>query len=244
MLNNGLQRSLLASGIGMALALPYAADAAVVRGSFDPVNFSGTFELSFNSSCLASDGWYTAAACNTVLTSASANVLSSPPEGPSYNGVLQFGPTYPPDVLGMYVYGGKLDSFDTTWIPYNPPGAPPTSDSWWIQFSSGQAHGGNSGPPTPDCDPYCFDLPPPYEFCSDFSTFAFAAPLVAGDLSRGVYLYAGNDNTGGEPDGPIHKAQYLNETFVTVPEPGMLWLLSGALTAACLVRRRRPSSGS
>ena len=221
-MSNGIfERSLLVTGIGLALGLTGGSEAAVVRGSFDPVDFSGQFDLQFNTACLAADGWYSATACNVTLLSSSATIDSTSPD-PVFYGTLGFGPASPPTVLGMFVSGGKLDSFDTLLIHQNPPGSP--SIDWWIQFSSGHDPYGNYGPACLSCESFT----------------SFTGPL----LGRFVYLYDGT-----QPQSPpAAMASYLNETFVrldTVPEPGMLWLLSGAVVAALLTRRRpspdRPS---
>jgi hypothetical protein len=201
---------LLAAMLGIA----DTADAALYSGRFDPIDFSGDFEITIPDACLT-DGWHANDAdCAVTLNSASADVLSTAPD-PVYSGTLTFAPPEISDstwLLGVYIVDGKLDSFDTLPIPYVS-ASPTTPDDWALQFSSGQM----------PC------------FCeTDFRLSSFVAFSVAPPQPpKGVYLYAN-----GNPSDP---ATYFDIT--RVPEPGTLPLIAGALLAGWLLRRSTSSRG-
>jgi len=141
-MNNGIfRRTLVGAAVATAMGiLATPAGAAPYRGTFDPTDFEGEYVIDVDPDCLAqATGWYAnVGLCAATLTTANATVESSSPE-PTYTGLLTFAPpaiSNPSVLLGLYVYGGQLDSFDTTQI-HHVGAAPSTIDDWWIQFVSG-----------------------------------------------------------------------------------------------------------
>jgi hypothetical protein len=214
MTNGNFRRTLVAVGIATAFGVLTApADAAPYRGTFDPADFSGEYIINVDPSCLT-DGWHAnAGPCAATLLSAYADVVSTSPS-PTYNGRLTFAPpaiSSSSQLFGLYVSGGKIDSFDTDLLPYQT-AVGPTPDSWWLQFVSGHM-------PPPPCN-YCYSEP-------------LVGPEGVAALPKGVYLYANNL-------GIVGTAQYIGPAQdIGVPEPGTLTLLLGALGGGWLTRRRR-----
>jgi hypothetical protein len=175
---------LLAATLGIA----GASEAALYSGRFDPIDFSGDFQITIPDACLT-DGWHANDAdCAVTLNSASATVNST---DPLYSGVLTFAPPEISDsnwLLGVYIVDGQLDSFDTRPISYVS-ATPTTGDDWALQFSSGQM----------PC------------FCeSDYRISSFVAlTVVDPQPPKGVYLYANDVRS--EP------ATYLDITRVPEP---------------------------
>lgn len=217
------RRSLSAIAISALFSVSMAGEAAIYSGRFDPVDFSGEYTITVPEACRlqgTGTGWYANDAnCAVTLTSASARVISSAPEGPNYDGTLTFAPpaiSSSSTLFGVYIVNNELDSFDTGLIPVVG-GVPTTADGWWIEFLSGHM--------PPPCDSYCYGTTDSY----DFAPAAFVA--TDGPYGpRGVNLYNSNF------DGPIANADYTEVT--RVPEPGTLPLLGGALLGAWLLRRR------
>ncbi len=240
MIDGKFRRTLATTAVAAALGIAQSADAAFFSGNFDPVDFSGSFKLFIDDSCLAPDGWKpNAGVCAASLLSASTIVSSSLPEGPNFNGNLTFAPppvTSNPPLFGSMIVGGTLDSLDTALLPFIPGSSDPTTAQWFLQFVSGAMPGGNypGGPDEISCDPYCFTPPPCDGYCYAFAPIINSEALVVGGLPRGVYLYAQNDISGG----PILVATAQYTTITRVPEPTTLALLLGALGAGLFVRRR------
>lgn len=227
------RRTLASAAVVAALGITEGpAYGAVFAGTFDPVDFSGSFTLVLADACLLSDGWKAngAGGCSGTLTFAQADVTSSPPEGPSFVGQLTFAPppiSDPLTILGFHIVGGLLMGFDSTLI-HHTGASPSTPDDWWIQFTSGAMPGGNHGPDPVGCEPYCFEPP-----IGDLDLL-FGIQQEPG-LSRGVYLYAANGLTGGQPV-LVDTAQYTS--IQLIPEPGTLALAVGAMLTGWVIRRR------
>jgi hypothetical protein len=225
MTNANFRRTLVGAAVAAALGvLATPASAAPFRGTFDPTNFSGEYTINVSAGCLAqANGWYAnAGICSATLLDAQADVTSSDVT-PNFNGHLRFAPpviTSPSTLFGLYVYGGAIDSFDTTLIHHNVATSDATPHDWWIQFTSGhRCYGGPCvgplGGPT--------DVQPE------------GAPGFDPRLN-GVYLY------GVSTGAPLDRASYLGPAVDiggAVPEPGTLSLLLGALGGGWLARRRR-----
>ena len=221
MTNANFRRTLASAAVAAALGvLGTPASAAPYRGSFDPTNFAGEYEINVSAACLLTNGWHAnTGICTAQLISAYADVTSDDVT-PNFNGRLIFAPPVvpAPTLKGIFVYGGQIDSFDTDLI-HHQAGSDPTADDWWIQFVSGhECYGGPCGP---------------------IITFA---PEVQPEGSlfdprfNGVYLYL---NTTGSP---IDRASYIGPAVDiggAIPEPGTLSLLLGALGGGWLARRRR-----
>jgi len=221
MTNANFRRTLASAAVAAALGvLGTPASAAPYRGSFDPTNFAGEYEINVSAACLLTNGWHAnTGICTAQLISAYADVTSDDVT-PNFNGRLIFAPPVvpAPTLHGIFVYGGQIDSFDTDLIHFQA-GSDPTADDWWIQFVSGhECYGGPCGP---------------------IITFA---PEVQPEGSlfdprfNGVYLYL---NTTGSP---IDRASYIGPAVDiggAIPEPGTLSLLLGALGGGWLARRRR-----
>ncbi len=214
-----VRRRLAYSAVAAALGLAASsADALRFVGTFDPVSFSGAYDIDVDPDCLSSDGWKANAGgpinpgdsiCSIVLESASAFVTSTFPD-PVFSGNVTFAPPALglPQVLGVNVVSGTvaLDAFDTellSWV---------SSDfgfdgSMYIKFTSGAMD-----------DPYTCGNP----------------------LPAGVTLYTNVDPCVGEPDAT---AVFTSIRQVdVVPEPGTLSLLLGALGGGYLARRRKKRS--
>jgi hypothetical protein len=137
------RRTLVGAAVATALGvLATPAAAAPYRGTFDPVDFAGEYIVDVDPACLLQGaGWYAnAGLCSATLTSAFANVVSSSPD-PTFTGALNFAPpaiSSDLTLFGIYVYGGKIDSFDTGLIHQVSPASPGGVDDWWIEFISGQ----------------------------------------------------------------------------------------------------------
>jgi len=220
MTNANFRRTLASAAVAAALGvLGTPASAAPYRGSFDPTNFAGEYEINVSAACLLTNGWHAnTGICTAQLVSAYADVISDDVT-PNFNGRLIFAPPVvpAPTLHGIFVYGGQIDSFDTDLIHFQA-GSDPTADDWWIQFVSGhECYGGPCGPIitfAPDAQP---------EGASDINPFL-----------KGVYLWLNDGNS------PIAMAQYLGPAVdIGVPEPGTLSLLLGALGGGWLARRRR-----
>jgi hypothetical protein len=209
-----LRMSLAAAVLAAALGMAGATQAALYSGRFDPIDFSGDFEIAIPDTCLT-DGWHANDGdCAVTLNSASADVVSTAPD-PVYTGTLTFAPpaiTSSDWLLGVFIVDGELDSFDTRPLAFV--GADPaTTDDWALQFSSGQM---------------------PCLYCeSDFRVSSLVAlSVVEPQPPKGVYLYV---------DGiPTDAATYMDIT--RVPEPATLPLIGAALLAGWLVRRSSASS--
>src|SRR5215470_17377741 len=137
-----LRRNVLAAAVATALGI--SADmgsAAPYRGSFDPVDFSGQYVINVSPTCLLTDGWHAnAGICSATLLSTFADVTALPTDTPNFNGHLVFAPpaiSAPAALFGIFVSGGKIDSFDTALLPFVS-SSPSTDDDWWLQFVSGQ----------------------------------------------------------------------------------------------------------
>jgi hypothetical protein len=136
------RRNLLAAAVATALGINAdMAGAAPYRGEFDPVHFSGQYVINVSPTCLLTDGWHAnAGICSATLLSTFADVTALPTDTPNFNGHLVFAP--PPisssaELFGIFVYGGKIDSFDTALLPFVS-SSPSTTDNWWLEFVSGQ----------------------------------------------------------------------------------------------------------
>jgi len=221
MTNANFRRTLVGAAVAAALGvLGTPASAAPYRGSFDPTDFAGEYEINVSAACLLSDGWHAnTGICTAQLINAYADVTSDDVT-PNFDGRLIFAPPVvsAPTLHGIFVYGGQITSFDTDLI-HHQAGSDPTADDWWIQFVSGhECYGGPCGP---------------------IITFA---PEVQPEGSlfdprfNGVYLYL---NTTGSP---IDRASYIGPAVDiggAIPEPGTLSLLLGALGGGWLARRQR-----
>jgi len=205
------RRTLVGAAVAAALGVMGPADAAPYRGTFDPVDFSGEYEINVAAACLQQgNGWFpNSGICTATLISAFADTVSTSPD-PTFNGRLIFAPPIVSSGLfGLYVYGGQIDSFDTALI-HHQAGSDPTPDDWWIQFVSGHM-------PPPCQYPVCIDAAPSFD-----------------TTTKGVYLYLNTQ------DAPIASAQYTSRAVdLAIPEPGTLSLLLGALGGGWLARRRR-----
>jgi hypothetical protein len=223
------------AGAAVVAALGIAqppAEAAVFAGTFDPVDFEGTFKLVLSEECLIGDGWIAngSEGCAGSLESVVTSVTSSPPEGPSFVGSLTFAPppvSSPSELFGFLFNEGALVGLDTTLI-HHQLSSPPTGAEWWIQFSSGGMPDGNHGPDPLGCEPECFE--PPCEFCEELVSI-----LQTSGLPSGVFLYAANSNTGGNPT-LVATAQYTS--IQQIPEPGTLALVFGAMLTGWVMRWR------
>ena len=179
--------SLAAGLLAATLGITGATQAAVYSGRFDPISFSGDFQITIPNACLT-DGWHANDAnCAVTLNNASADVLSTAPD-PVYTGALTFAPPELSEsflLFGVYIVDGKLDSFDTGLLSYV--GASPvTTDAWFLQFSSGQM----------PC------------FCETFRSAFVAASFQPEQPPKGVYLFA---------NGTRADATYTDITLVPEP---------------------------
>ncbi len=154
MTNMNFRRTLVGAAVAVALGL--AGDPAVAapyKGSFDPYDFAGDYVINVDPACLTQgNGWFAnAGICTASLTSAFAVITSTPPE--TYAGTVTFAPpaiSSSSELFGLYVYGGKIDSFDTDLIPYvsgipDPATAYGGPLDFWIQFVSGEMCEGPCG---------------------------------------------------------------------------------------------------
>jgi len=190
-----------------------ATHAALYSGRFDPIDFSGDFQITIPNACLI-DGWHANDAdCAVTLNIASADVVSTAPD-PVYTGTLTFAPPAISSsdwLLGVFIVDGELDSFDTRPLPFVS-ADPATWDDWRLQFSSGEM----------PC--FCEGL---------LRTPSFVALSVEEQQPpKGVYLSV-NGGTAAE-------ATYMDIT--RVPEPATLPLIGAALLAGWLVRRASASA--
>lgn len=233
MADNVFRRSLLGVAVAGTLGIVGNASAAVLyQGTFDPVNFSGTYQIKVDNDCLtmSPNGWIANAGtndfttgdftCNVSLQSISASVVSTSPD-PVYTGTLDFAPpeiSSSSQLYGVNVVGGALDSLDTDLI-HHVGASPSTSDDWWLQFTSA------------NIDPCFLD---PYSCI--FIDALNVGPQV--ELPKGVYLYYGVEPTIGQPAGT---AEYTG--IQQIPEPGTLALGLGALAGGWLSRRRKKPVG-
>ena len=147
MTNANFRRTLVGAAVAAALGvLATPAGAAPFRGTFDPTNFAGEYTINVSAACLMqTNGWYAnAGICSATLLDVQADVVSTD-SAPPFTGHLIFVPpviTSPSTLLGLYVYGGAIDSFDTTLI-HHQAGSDATTADWWIQFTSGhRCYGG------------------------------------------------------------------------------------------------------
>ena len=187
MLRNRILVSIASVVLAASMGFTSAVGAAVYSGRFDPISFSGDFQITIPNACLT-DGWHANDAnCAVTLDSASADVLSTAPD-PVYTGALTFAPPQISEsflLFGVYIVDGKLDSFDTGLLSYV--GASPvTTDAWFLQFSSGQM----------PC------------FCETFRSAFVAASFQPEQPPKGVYLFA---------NGTRADATYTDITLVPEP---------------------------
>ena len=110
---------------------------------------------------------------------------------------------------GSYVYGGKIDSFDTALLPHV------------------------SGIPDPDLD----EFPGPFEFWMQFISGKQCENEPCGQLDKGVYLFGGEGKYIGT--GYTGRLGEIPWAGLPVPEPGTISLILGALGGGWLARRRR-----
>lgn len=224
MTSTNFRRTLV--GAAVAAALGVTGDPAVAapyKGIFDPIDFEGEYIVNVDPGCLTQgNGWFANdGICSATLTSAVASVVSTTPD-PGFSGEMTFAPpvvtdTGFPELFGLYVYGGKIDSFDTTLIHQASPATPGGEANWWIQFVSGNC------PISYGC----------YGGFGGFDSFEALQPAAIENSVKGVYLYRGTD-----PVDPVASAQYIGPAE-PVPEPGTLALILGALGGGWLARRRR-----
>ncbi len=208
---------LLLSAAGLTLGMSGASHAAIYSGHFDPVDFLGDFNITISNACLLTNGWQqNSSPCFSTLNSISATIYGG---GPSSSDPLEL--SFAPPAIssasvmyGVFIQGGELDSFDTDLIPFQSVLNGYTGgDSWWIQFQSG-----------------CYRN-------SCLLTLSAAALTDPPPPDRGVYLYQNDKGT------PVAFADYQTITRLdTVPEPGSLALLLGALGAGLFTYRRRPNA--
>ena len=225
MTNHSFRRTLVGTAVAAALgvlATPVAA--APYRGTFDPTDFEGEYIINVAPACLTTDGWHAnAGICAATLLSAYADVISDDTSisPATYTGRLTFAPpaiTSSSVLFGIYVYGGLIRSFDTDLIQSVGEAPATPNDDWWIQFTSGHA---------------CYGGP-----CDNGPPFNITGALPPDPSQTGVYLYLNSQLA------PIARADFIGPAVDiggtgTVPEPGTLSLLLGALGGGWLARRRR-----
>jgi hypothetical protein len=78
MTNANFRRTLVGAAVAAALGvLGTPASAAPYRGSFDPTDFAGEYEINVSAACLLSDGWHAnTGICTAQLINAYADVTS------------------------------------------------------------------------------------------------------------------------------------------------------------------------
>ena len=207
-----LGAAIFAAVVGMTMSLG-AADAAVYRGTFDPDDFRGTFDLTVDNACLT-DGPHTGAACGASIFGLSIELLF----GSTWT-TLNFIPPMPADVPAtFFVTGGEVTAMSTGLIGFQLLGGVP----YWVQFGF-----------TTGSD----DL---LNAISAVIAVPFVN-LFTGTCSFGGDLSFHKNGAPAQtciPDGsPVLVANTVN--FLRVPEPGVLALLFAALAGAALALRRR-----
>jgi hypothetical protein len=123
------------------LMLGGAANAAFYSSSFDPpgpVSFSGTGLFQLDDACLAADGFYTAAACNLTLLSATVDVTDT---STSDTGHLNFASLLPNIVsmVDLIISGGNLVGVNTDLIGSvfaSPCTGTICGEPWWIEWGT------------------------------------------------------------------------------------------------------------
>jgi len=137
MAGKNFRRTLVGGAVAIALGVTAApAAAAPYRGTFDPFDFSGEYVINVDPLCLTqADGWYAnePGICAATLLSATAQVTGD------YTGTVEFASSISsnPPLFGLYVVGGKIDSFDTDLL-HDIGATPEPSPEFWIKFGSGQ----------------------------------------------------------------------------------------------------------
>jgi hypothetical protein len=141
MSNRTLRMSLSVLAASAVLMLAGPARAGIWSSDYDPIGsitFSGRAFFQFDDSCLAVDGFYSAAFCHTVFLSATADISDTSPA----TGHLNFASVLPntANVGDIVIVNHALAGVDTGVIGSVFPG-PCTGDlcgtPWWIQFESG-----------------------------------------------------------------------------------------------------------
>jgi len=232
MANAMLRRSLAPIAVAAVLGAAGYAQAGNYMGTYDPVDFTGSYLVHIDENCLSANGgtgWIpNNGACGSMyfinaFVTVQAN--TTPPDaffpaGGSLNFDLSGNQAQgTAALLGILISNFEFQSPDTTLIHFTS-SSPPTSDDWWIQFTSGTpcVPGGDSGHPacqkTP-ANPPGSALYTTTPFCTncDFTDSAFA-PLAL----------------------PPGNALLFNGS---IPEPGTLGLLLGALGTGWVARRRK-----
>ena len=137
-----LRNSLATLATAATLTLGGLANAAFYSSSFDPpgpLSFTGTGLFQLDDACLLTDGFYSAAACNLTLLSATIDMTDTVSLD---TGHLDFASVLPntADMLDLFISGGELVGIDTGLIGWEFP-SPCTGtlcgDPWWIQWGSG-----------------------------------------------------------------------------------------------------------
>jgi len=207
------------------------AEAGNYMGTFDPIDFIGTYSIHIDDNCLLASGgtgWIpNNGACGqmyfiSATATAQADTTSPDPFFPS-GGVFHFDLTQAQGdaaLLGILINNSTFESPDTNLIHWTST-TPTTPNDWWIQFTSG------TDPCITGAPQGCSDGP------GDFAT-ALDAPPVPGN----VFMFSGSNPN---PNAPSGTAVYTSVPVPinATPEPGTLGLLLGALGGGWLARRRR-----
>ena len=206
------------------------AKAADYSGSFDPIDFIGTYSIHIDDNCLLTNGWIpNNGACGQMYmisaqATTQANTTSPDPFFPS-GGVFNFDLTQAQGaaaLLGILVSGNAFQSPDTNLIHWTST-TPTTPNDWWIQFTSGT-------------DPCITGAP---QGCSvGFPLGGNVVALDAAPVPGNVFMFSGAQPN---PNAPSGFAVYTSVPALinATPEPGTLGLLLGALGGGWLARRRR-----
>lgn len=196
------------------------ADAAIYRGTFDPLGFRGTFVFQVNDSCLATDGLVTVPGdCDPAvmpprLTSLVGEIFDT--NDPSTTlATLDFAPYMPVTPNDFFVFDHEVAALDTDpigWLFYN-------DQPYWVQFVTNATSNSCTSSDDVECDP-----------------LAPAVLLLTGSCRFGdTATFCTPDTTD-----PVYTAHIETMTRIdAVPEPGSLTLVAAALVLLALASRQR-----